>query len=175
MNIRLSTLVLTLITMLPLKSLASGEAVTISLAVGDGNIYIDQDYSTTGFEESQDAINVEFLLGYRFEPGIAIEFGLIEHVSPGWSNWDSLEESVILISYPFEVGGLAIVPKIGYSRWKLHSDEGSGKGKDLIWSINLEKNFGGSFGMFVSTSKVDYDFGETHSVNLGFKWELDTY
>lgn len=175
MNIKRTSLILTLITMLPLKALAFEEAVTISLAVGDGNIYIDQDYSTTGFDEIQDAINVELLLGYRFELGIAMEFGLIEHVSPGWTNWDSLEESVILISYPFDVGGLAIVPKIGYSRWKLHSDEGRGKGKDLIWSISIEKNFGGSFGMFVSTSKIDYDFGETSSVNLGFKWELDTY
>jgi hypothetical protein len=157
---------------------AKQESFIITPRVGESTLTINNNVLTTNKTIEVDTLAVGVGVGYVAPFGLLVEGSTVSQ-----GNWDvfglldryDLTEYSAALGYRFETPhGFVITPKVGRSRWTLHTkdphwinpdsdNEHSISGLDNFWEFNLQKKVGRRAAMGISFKDNHYQFGNVRS------------
>jgi hypothetical protein len=163
---------------------ASEQELQITPRLGFGKIEPDPavltlDGSVADDDGEADTVDAGVGFAYLTPFGLVLEAGLqVQTNIPLGGLFDDLSffERYAAVGFQLEFGnGFRLTPKVGRTRWELHSDEGfflsqrTGRVEDIdgyedFYEVSLTKTISESVSMGVRYKQANYSFGEVDSV-----------
>jgi hypothetical protein len=157
---------------------------TFSPSLGWSSLHINEQYSLrNNTNDRAKTANLTLLGGYEFDNGLLLEGGHVFSASPnlfGLVDDYDIDENLLQVGYVFKAGNYRLIPKAGYTKWKLDTTEGrflnfderknnDYKGDDPFWAFSAERFFTNKLGLFLSVRQTNYRFGQVYSGDFGIK------
>jgi len=155
--------------------------------VGVGSLSVDQYASVNNAPDDTRTVGVGFGFGYLTAPGIVLEIGVDDFGNINLLSFEddfSLHQQFASVGYQAELGrGWRLVPRVGYARWKLRSEESplfnpgpeevrKVRGDDQFWELGLYRRISRVVTLGMSYKQGNYEFGDTRTtvfnVTMGF-------
>lgn len=118
----------TLILLVLSSQLHANDGLYMQTGLEVSNPIIQPEYRPENTSETSNNYAAQLTLGYQFKNNIVVEGGVIYHGAVdflGSSDHSSINEYALLAGYSFDISERwNLIPKVGYSRWKLDSTEG---------------------------------------------------
>ena len=167
--------------LVPSVSQAANPEFQISPHVGFGSLDVDQFAGVN--DELVDTKTVGLGVGFAYlsSPGIVLEVGVEDFGNLHLFNLEdrfSLDERYVAVGYQAELGrGWRLIPRVGYSSWKLRSEESplfnpgpeevrEVSGDDVFWGLSLSRRVSRLVTLGLNYRQGHYDFGQTRSTTF---------
>lgn len=159
----------------------------VSPEIGRGEVEIDSDHSFGNSRDVENDFGYGVTLGKEFDSHVIIEGSYYRSETDSiFSIADSykLSQTRIFLGYAFDVSEhFRIIPKIGYTNWKLSANEGaflnsgpeerrSFDGNKVFAQLGFEFPINDWLSINASYSNVSFDFGKAQSLNAGVKFSF---